>query len=392
MTMKAPSVVLLRRSVKNKGRRPVAYWALRWPGSDGKARRQNIGRVDQMTEREAGRIRRQKLVDLEVGAAVRDPARMTLGVFLNLDRDAIAPRVRPATLDTHRTDSKRVIEILGEDGQLDRVGWMQVAQVEKALTARCAKATVKRVRVSMRAAWNRAIKRGLVASNPWSAEKLPKIQRRRERVFTAEEVEAMCTAGSTWWAAFVRLGYTTGLRLGELLSLTWDDVTATEVAVTAKRAGGDRLEWESKSHAERRVPLDADAGRALLRLKVRSGSPYVFIDRSRLDKLLTKQTAGQLPQPAHWINNLPRDFTVLQCQARALLAKRRKIAVEKVEWERGTIHHLRVTFGTHMAQHVSMNDLRRLMGHASITTTADFYVGVSEDLAARVAAAFRRTA
>ena len=140
------------------------------------------------------------------------------------------------------------------------------------------------------------------------------------------------------------------------------------------------------------MPLDADAGRALLRLKVRSGSPYVFIDRSRLDNLLTKQTAGQMPQPAHWINNLPRDFTVLQGQARALLAKRRKIAVEKVEWERGTIHHLRVTFGTHMAQHVSMNDLRRLMGHASITTTADFYVRVSEDLAARVAAAFRRTA
>ena len=111
-----------------------------------------------------------------------------------------------------------------------------------------------------------------------------------------------------------------------------------------------------------------------------------------LDALLGKQSKGQLPQPAHWLNNLPRDFTVLQCQARALLAKQRGIAVEKVAWERGTIHHLRVTFGTHMAQHVSMNDLRRLMGHASITTTADFYVRVSEDLAARVAAAFRRTA
>ena len=392
MTMKAPSVVLLRRTVKNKGRKPAEYWALRWPGSDGKARRQNIGRVDQMTEREAGRIRREKLVDLDVGAAVRDPARMTLGVFLELDRDAISPRVRPATTDTHRTDSKRVIEILGEDGQLDRIGWMQVAQVEKALTARCAKATVKRVRVSMRAAWNRAIKRGLVAKNPWAAEKLPKIQRRRERVFTAEEVEAMGAVGSTWWAAFVRLSYTTGLRLGEMLSLTWGDVTETEVAVTAKRASRDRLEWESKSHAERRVPLDAEASRLLLRLKVRSSSPYVFIDRPRLDSLLSKQAKGQLPQPAHWLNNLPRDFTALQTEARSLLAKQRGVGAEEAAWERGTIHHLRATFGTHMARHISMNDLRRLMGHASITTTADFYVGVSDDLAAQVAAAFRRTA
>ena len=85
-------------------------------------------------------------------------------------------------------------------------------------------------------------------------------------------------------------------------------------------------------------------------------------------------------------------LAALQVEARALLAKQRGVAAEEVAWERGTIHHLRATFGTHMAQHVSMNDLRRLMGHASITTTADFYVGVSEDLAARVAAAFRRTA
>ena len=45
-----------------------------------------------------------------------------------------------------------------------------------------------------------------------------------------------------------------------------------------------------------------------------------------------------------------------------------------------------------MAKVVSMNDLRRLMGHASITTTADFYLGVSDDLAAKVNAAFSRSA
>ena len=41
-----------------------------------------------------------------------------------------------------------------------------------------------------------------------------------------------------------------------------------------------------------------------------------------------------------------------------------------------------------MASHVPMNDLRRLMGHASITTTADYYLGVGDDLAERVRSAF----
>ena len=41
-------------------------------------------------------------------------------------------------------------------------------------------------------------------------------------------------------------------------------------------------------------------------------------------------------------------------------------------------------FGTRMSQHVTMVELQKLMGHASITTTAPYYVAVPKDLAARV--------
>ena len=37
-----------------------------------------------------------------------------------------------------------------------------------------------------------------------------------------------------------------------------------------------------------------------------------------------------------------------------------------------------------MSQHVTMPELQKLMGHASITTTADYYVSVPADLAERV--------
>ena len=57
-------------------------------------------------------------------------------------------------------------------------------------------------------------------------------------------------------------------------------------------------------------------------------------------------------------------------------------------WTTGSIHDLRKSYGTHAARHVSMADLRALMGHASITTTADYYVGVDQDLGERVRAAF----
>ena len=83
-----------------------------------------------------------------------------------------------------------------------------------------------------------------------------------------------------------------------------------------------------------------------------------------------------------------RTFKAMQVEARAILAKRRGVKLDKVEWRIGNLHDFRKSFGTLMAHHVSMAELMKLMGHASITTTADFYVDVSDDLAEKVQAAF----
>jgi integrase/recombinase XerD len=80
---------------------------------------------------------------------------------------------------------------------------------------------------------------------------------RRGRILTDEEEAALLVAASPILKAAVVFSLNTGLRLGEMLSLTWGDVDLErrEVTVTAEKAKGKRT---------RRVPLNESAHDSLV--------------------------------------------------------------------------------------------------------------------------------
>ena len=102
----------------------------------------------------------------------------------------------------------------------------------------------------------------------------------------------------------------------------------------------------------------------------------MFLSLPRLAHLARRRDVrdGEQPPAASLVNNYLRDFKRIQ---------------EKAKLSRlGSIHDIRKTYGTQVAKVVPMDELRRLMGHASITTTADYYLGSDADVAAKVLAAF----
>ena len=263
----------------------------------------------------------------------------------------------------------------------------------------CSTATIRRSVVTLKAAFNRAITRGLIDTNPFVG-RLAKVQPKAKRIYSHDEVDAMVEAApDAWWATFIRLAFTSGLRVGETLNLHWSDIDedAGTVTVSAKRAGtftasGSSfpiLAFSCKSHRERQAPLLPEVAKLLQRLKMKSGgSVYPFLSLNRLAILAATQDTTQEIPANKLVNNLLRRFRIIQTRARAILADRRGVVLAEVEWRIGNLHDFRKSFGTHMAHHVSMAELMKLMGHASITTTADYYVDVSDDLAAKVQAAF----
>lgn len=130
----------------------------------------------------------------------------------------------------------------------------------------------------------------------------------------------------------------------------------------------------------------------LKRLHVKSGGsiyPF-FLSRKRLVMLDARFDTTKETLTFRLINNTLRELKRIQTSARKLRAKRRGQALKDVAWRTGPIPDLRKSYGSHMAKHVSMPELKKLMGHTSITTTSefDFYGDGSVNVADKVKMAF----
>ena len=383
-------------------------WQLRWRGTEinpktGSAIRytETIGDAARITKRDAVAIRRERQAKMDNDLAPRDrPKRMGLGEFLIRDREAVAIDVKPKTIEELRIAADHAIRALGADFDVRRIDHAAIGRIKHHLADRnLAPATIGKVVRKLQGAFSRGVKRKLVTSNPFDGVMLPKVQAKPVRIFKPHEVEAMIAAApDLWWEALIRDGYTSGLRLGEMLNLTWADVDFDDgtVTVQAKRAAtftvGDRvypvLGWTSKSYQDRTVPIPAETVTVLQRLKAKAGgSVYVFLTLERLRQIAAHmdQHGGKLPASYKLVNNLKRTWERIQDAAAARLSE---AGVEPYRWDQRTIHDLRRSYGSVMAHHVPMHELKSLMGHSSLHTTERHYLAVSDDLAVKVRDAF----
>ena len=162
------------------------------------------------------------------------------------------------------------------------------------------------------------------------------------------------------------------------------DLQNGSVTVCPKRAGRFTvngreypiLAWDVKDHETRHIPtLPPEVVGLLNQLKIKSGgSPYVFLSLKRLAQLDIRIQAGVLRPKYEAAGNILKPFRTIQNDARQVLAQRRGVNLDDVDWPVGRIHDLRATFGTETALDVPVFTLCEWMGHSDPKTTAKFYV------------------
>jgi integrase len=140
-------------------------------------------------------------------------------------------------------------------------------------------ATVNRELACFKTIFSKAVKNGKAEGNPTHGVKLLKENNVRDRVLSAEEYTLLLAHSALYLKPVIKVAYQTGMRLGEILGLTWGQVDLKEGFIKLEPA-------DCKTNEGRLVPLAGELvemfkamprGLPGVRVFTRNGEPLTSI-------------------------------------------------------------------------------------------------------------------
>jgi integrase len=259
-----------------RNRKGAYVYYLRWIGEDGKEKYQSLGHSE---KRDAERQRREK--ELELVSSATQPEKMRLTELLEDYLDRTRTQIEPSTARSATYCMKDFITAVG-DIYADRVTYKQCERfhqycVDKGLRSASVNTHIRLVK----RIFSLAVKRGQLERNPFDGIPLLKVPRKPVRIFSKEEFERiLASARSSIWKARILLAKTAGLRRGEILNLTVNDVDFAKgrIAVQPKEDTKHTWRWVVKDKDRREVPLVDKAAQMLIDIQTElpEGQPYLL--------------------------------------------------------------------------------------------------------------------
>ena len=200
-----------------------------------------------------------------------DNERVTLGEYLAIWLDEIVkPTIRVRTYDSYDgVISRHIVPHIGAQ-RLDKIKPITLqrfyAQLER---ANVGPRTRQLVHVTLASALKRAVRLNLIEMSPVEGVDAPRVPKAHTTALSMEQMEAFLAAleSHRLYALFV-VGFTTGMRPGEILGLQWQDVDFAAATIAVRRTiedhKGTPVIGEPKTAgSRRRIDIPARCIRAL---------------------------------------------------------------------------------------------------------------------------------
>ncbi|MCD8050576.1 MAG: site-specific integrase, partial [Clostridiales bacterium] len=240
--------------------------------------------------------------------------------------------------------------------------------------------SISNMNLYLHKALDQAVREGIIPDNPASHLDLPHSPRPQVTIFTRDEQARLVRASYQHrYGVFIRLVLMTGIRLGELLGLKWEDIDFRSRMMHIRRTlnrlqipglpenhKGPKteivLQEPKTSNSARSIPLLPNVLQDLLRWRtVQEADRTAAGDRYQESGMIVTNPLGGYIEP--------RTFSDYYAQILALAGL-----------PHFTFHALRHTFASRaMEQGMDEKTLSVLLGHYSVSFTLDTYAHVLDD-------------
>lgn len=301
---------------------------------------------------------------------------MTLDKWFDIWLDTCKKNCRNSTKGSYVTHYKRIQEELGWR-KLTSLNLIVMQEAFNKLKTDNARKNSKKILVDM---LNKAVDTDLLVKNVAKQINtvISKEEKKERRVLTLKETELFLKqAQGTFYENLFILALETGLRVGELSALQWEDIDFKNKVIHVRHTlcyfnknGKYVFEMHDTktNNGKRTIPLTAKAINSLKCQKLQK------------QKIILKgKTAKEEFQNLVFVtkNNQPtQQFLINQCMQLVI----QNINKAGIDFAPFTLHTLRHTFATRAIEY-GMNPkiLQKLLGHGTLQMTMGLYCHVTED-------------
>jgi len=332
---------MARGFVKKRGSTWYAYWR----DLEGRQRTKAIGHRKKDAEAYLTEIQS----DLLAGTYQETKEATFADFALRWLEDYATVNVKPSTLLNYRNMTKNSLIPFFGARKLSAIRTEDVQRFVAELSQGRAPATVRKNLGVLKTMLKTAVLWGYLRADPAAPVKPPRIPHREMDFMTPAEIRLFLKHTENEYRAIFAVAIFTGMRLGELIGLQWDDVDWSSGTIRVQRSVWNGQFQSPKSRRSvRRIVMSPTLANILLQHKTTA------------------------PASKHDLIFCSRDGTFLDpsnLRTRVYEPALRRAGLRKMR-----IHDLRHTFASLLInQGENLKFVQSQLGHASITTTVDRY-------------------
>jgi integrase len=284
----------------------------------------------------------------------------------------IAGERHARTLEAHRYQLERRLLPAFAARRIASITVDDVAELLLALRrSGCSPKTSANALATLQSILRYARRRGWIVADPvelLERDERPRPRRRRQRVLGRAEIERLLAAGAPRDRLMIATVLYSGLRISEMLGLTWEDIDFAAGVIHVRA---------QLSRAHRGTPAARVAPKTPASVR---DVPLV----PQLARLLrVHKQASRFSRREDWVFSIGcgTPYGHRNASRRCLARAADRAGLNDDGWPALRFHDLRHTFASHLIVDLGLDvaQVSRILGHARITITLDIYTHLFED-------------